>query len=95
MVHLNRAGDARYAGSAFVLKTSSDTDNVYLTLSHSETLRRDQRRLDFRVDESRTICLWVVEESEREEIIVPRSRRKFRNEPLCDDISAGGACYYL
>jgi c-di-GMP-binding flagellar brake protein YcgR len=91
MIHLNRAGDARYAGSAFILKSSSDEEEVYLTLSHADDLRRDQRRRDFRVDENRAICLWVMDGSQ--DSVDDRSRIEdmIPERASLDDISGGGA----
>lgn len=92
MIHFNRAGDARYAGSAFVLKTWADEDDVYLTVSHADNLRRDQRRKDFRVDENRAICLWVMPEP-AEDSIDDRDKIEdmIPDRASLEDISGGGA----
>lgn len=92
LIHFNRTGDARYSGECQILKATSDLDGHHLTLSHCNRLRRDQRRHDFRVDDNRTICLWVVDDQLR------KARDPFRlledrmpERALLEDISGGGA----
>jgi c-di-GMP-binding flagellar brake protein YcgR len=90
MIHFNRVGDARYSGSAFILKTGSDMDDIYLTLNHAENLRRDQRRQDFRVDEHRSIYMWIVEEAEGGDN-VEEIEERIPDRVILDDLSGGGA----
>jgi c-di-GMP-binding flagellar brake protein YcgR len=58
-IYFNRPGDARYSGSAYILHTASNEDGHHAILSHSVDLARDQRRMDFRIEENRMIGLWV------------------------------------
>jgi c-di-GMP-binding flagellar brake protein YcgR len=90
MIHFDRVGDARYSGTAYILKTGADTDNIYLTLNHAESLRRDQRRQDFRIDEHRSIYLWIVDESEGGDALGEIEERIPERVTL-DDLSGGGA----
>jgi c-di-GMP-binding flagellar brake protein YcgR len=91
MIHFDRVGDARYSGSAYILKTGSDMDDIYLTLNHAENLRRDQRRQDFRIDEHRSIYLWIVEETESEAGL-ENIEENIPERVILDDLSGGGAC---
>ncbi len=91
-IHFSRTGDARYSGSCSILRTASNEEGQHIRLSHCNELRRDQRRRDFRVDDDRTICLWVMDEQMRQaedpfRIIDNRMPERARLE----DISGGGA----
>ncbi len=91
-IYFNRPGDARYSGVCRILKNDSDERGQRVTLSHCEKLQRDQRRQDFRVEENRTICLWVIDTYLQEaddpyKILADRLPER----AMLEDLSAGGA----
>lgn len=91
-VHFNRSGDARYSGSCQILRTASDELGQHVILSHSDELRRDQRRQDYRIDENRTISLWVMDEQLQEADDPFHALGDLMPErALLEDLSGGGA----
>jgi c-di-GMP-binding flagellar brake protein YcgR len=95
-IHFNRPGDARYAGKCEILKSPSTETGLYITLKHCADLIRNQRRQDFRIDEFRTICLWVVDpalEDAEDPLEILKDRMPERGS--LEDISGGGASIIL
>jgi len=91
-IYFNRPGDARYSVSCYILKIHSDIEGLFVTLSHCEALKRDQRRNDFRVDESRSVHVWVVNHFEdAAEQVKDVLRSLIPEEALLEDLSGGGA----
>lgn len=91
-IYFNRAGDARYSDSSRVVKVLSDDEGVHLELEHGSHLRRDQRRRDFRVEDHRTIGLWVMDgylEQAEDPLRLLANRLPERVQLV--DISGGGA----
>ncbi|MCX6640332.1 MAG: PilZ domain-containing protein [bacterium] len=91
-LYFSRPGDARYSGSAQILRIASNESGHHVILSHCLDVLRDQRRSDFRMEENRTIGIWVADESLENAQdpynllldIIPETAR-------LEDISAGGA----
>ncbi|HEX7344852.1 MAG TPA: PilZ domain-containing protein [bacterium] len=91
-IYFNRSGDARYAGACYLLKLNSEDEALFAVLSHSEELKRDQRRQDFRVDEGCRVQVWVVPHIE-DIVIDPQLLQATRSpeEATLEDLSGGGA----
>jgi c-di-GMP-binding flagellar brake protein YcgR len=91
-IFFNRTGDSRYAGTCFVRNVTSDEEGEFIILEHCRKLRRDQRRMDFRVDEDRPVLVWLLEKELAKE---PDPTRHLDNRmpsrALLDDLSGGGA----
>lgn len=91
-IYFNRSGDARYSGSCFILKISSELEGLFLTLNHCEDLKRNQRRQDFRVEENRIVHVWVLQLLDEFAGEYPRILGDITPEKaIIEDISGGGA----
>ncbi|TKJ39959.1 hypothetical protein CEE37_09490 [candidate division LCP-89 bacterium B3_LCP] len=91
-VFFNRSGDARYSGSCDIDSGYSDARGEHIILSHCTELRRDQRRQDFRVEEGRSVSVWVMDdalEQAADPMLIIADRVPIR--ARLDDISGGGA----
>jgi c-di-GMP-binding flagellar brake protein YcgR len=91
-VFFNRSGDARYAGPCKILSTTSDESGSFVLLSHCDELNRDQRRQDFRIEENRTISIWVMDQYlEESEEPLEEVKDRMPERAVLEDLSGGGA----
>lgn len=91
-LYFNRIGDARYTAPCKILKTISDEEGQQVILNHTDRLRRDQRRQDFRVEEDRIISLWIIDRIiEEAEDPIRALEDRIPNRARLEDLSGGGA----
>lgn len=91
-VYFSRAADARYSGMGYILKAYSNGDGMFVTLSHLEELKRDQRRQEFRVEENRLAKLWVLHPVDDSAVATERLlESRMPEDATLEDLSGGGA----
>ncbi len=91
-LHFNRIADARYSGPSEIIKTNSDERGIFVTLQHCSSLHRDQRRQDFRIDEDRSVSIWVLDEETKDlDDPIRAISKRIPVRAILEDISGGGA----
>gem|GEM_PF-2927938 len=95
-LHFNRTNDARYTGTGLIRRVEAEDDGIFLTLDHADQLRREQRRQDFRVEQNRSVALWVVPDLEAEDLApLDVLNHQAPERVTLDDLSGGGASIIL